>query len=363
MYALRTDQQPHASDKGFISSPTRRANYSSWIDCAKGIGIAAVVFGHTGVGTKAADFLYVWHMPLFFFLSGFLHKPQQDLNAYFKKKVFHLIVPYCAFLLTMLAANVLMVLHRGGGTSQIAPLFINAAWGGSRLSGPYGVVWFAPCLFMTQQAMNLILVRTTQRAAAILAALCLGFSYLTSVYVHASDVPLDAHVTLAAIPLFFVGSLVRNRKFDMWWVRATSLCGLIASAILIRSGHHISYNMKGGDYGVPFLSFLLALLSIIAVLNLSQMVAKYSILAMVPCSIGAASMGIMYVHKMLWAIPKATAFASSRHFVAFLVFLIVSYLATRLLDLFPFTRKYFLGSSATVHPSYSTTGKDILINK
>ena len=51
-----------------------------WIDIAKGIGIILVVLGHTLVPqvreTGFAGFLWIFiynfHMPLFFFLSGYL---------------------------------------------------------------------------------------------------------------------------------------------------------------------------------------------------------------------------------------------------------------------------------------------------
>lgn len=39
------------------------------IDVAKGIGILLVVFAHIYKGS-CTDFIYLFHMPLFFYLSG-----------------------------------------------------------------------------------------------------------------------------------------------------------------------------------------------------------------------------------------------------------------------------------------------------
>lgn len=41
-----------------------------WIDYAKAIGIFLVVVGHTYAGNALTNWIYSFHMPLFFFLSG-----------------------------------------------------------------------------------------------------------------------------------------------------------------------------------------------------------------------------------------------------------------------------------------------------
>lgn len=45
------------------------------IDIAKGVGIFLVVYGHTIKGTEFRTFLYAFHMPLFFVISGLFFRP------------------------------------------------------------------------------------------------------------------------------------------------------------------------------------------------------------------------------------------------------------------------------------------------
>ncbi|MCD4694754.1 MAG: acyltransferase family protein, partial [Bacteroidales bacterium] len=45
-----------------------------WIDIAKGIGILLVVYGHCQPPPLIEKFVYAFHMPLFFFISGFLFR-------------------------------------------------------------------------------------------------------------------------------------------------------------------------------------------------------------------------------------------------------------------------------------------------
>lgn len=76
-----------------------------YIDIAKGIGISLVVLGHTtitisgGIGKFVHDFLYLFHMPLFFLISGYLynHKREQTLWSYSKRKLYSLAIPFLFF--------------------------------------------------------------------------------------------------------------------------------------------------------------------------------------------------------------------------------------------------------------------------
>jgi acyltransferase len=43
-----------------------------WIDALKGFGIALVVFAHYSLPEALDTYIFSFHMPLFFFISGFL---------------------------------------------------------------------------------------------------------------------------------------------------------------------------------------------------------------------------------------------------------------------------------------------------
>lgn len=62
-----------------------------WIDWMKAIGIYLVVLGHFySVGEQ---FIYVFHIPLFFLISGFLSKREEINHVFWKKLWYNLIVP------------------------------------------------------------------------------------------------------------------------------------------------------------------------------------------------------------------------------------------------------------------------------
>lgn len=74
-------------------------NRLNWIDWAKALAITFVVYGHTPA--KEGDFLHSYitsfHMPLFFFISGFLTKKEYMGKATLNKYWHTLIFPYLCY--------------------------------------------------------------------------------------------------------------------------------------------------------------------------------------------------------------------------------------------------------------------------
>jgi fucose 4-O-acetylase-like acetyltransferase len=69
-------------------------------DIAKGIGILLVILGHILQYTcKVRIFIYAFHMPLFFFLSGLFARSSNDTKTYAEKTFKRLLLPYIVFVL------------------------------------------------------------------------------------------------------------------------------------------------------------------------------------------------------------------------------------------------------------------------
>lgn len=64
-------------------------NKNNYISIAKGIGIALMVIGHCGAPSTIIKLIYLFHMPLFFFCSGFFAKDIDSMSmllSSFKKR-------------------------------------------------------------------------------------------------------------------------------------------------------------------------------------------------------------------------------------------------------------------------------------
>ena len=138
-----------------VVAPTRRFEF---IDAAKAIGIVLVVLGHApGRPDAVATLIYGFHMPLFFFISGYLLSPQRadgPLRMAIARSARSLLTPY-AFFFAVSLAYWLATRHLGARAAKFAhvepadalhgfvtglssDLFINVA------------LWFFPCMFVVQ---------------------------------------------------------------------------------------------------------------------------------------------------------------------------------------------------------------------
>lgn len=82
-----------------MTNPITIPNRLNWIDWVKAIAISFVVFGHIPQirGSFPVCFITQFHIPLFFFISGYLTK-KEYLNKQTTKKYFHsLIIPYLCY--------------------------------------------------------------------------------------------------------------------------------------------------------------------------------------------------------------------------------------------------------------------------
>lgn len=72
-------------------------NRIGYIDMSKGLAIILVIIGHSSfVPNNAKLLLYAFHIPLFFFLSGFTLnvRKYETFSGYFLNKLKGLVVPF-----------------------------------------------------------------------------------------------------------------------------------------------------------------------------------------------------------------------------------------------------------------------------
>ena len=136
-----------------------------YFDAAKGIAIIAVIVGHMGLiargMTLTERFIFSFHMPLFFLLSGFTYKVAQDWKTFknhLKKGVRHLIIP------CIIVSCIGIIVQWGMGHNYsgqalwiIVKQMGNALWWASGVgvnSHPAaGAIWFLFSLFWAKQLL------------------------------------------------------------------------------------------------------------------------------------------------------------------------------------------------------------------
>lgn len=116
-------------------------------DILKGIGIILVLLGHTGISGLPYNFIYAFHMPLFFFASGCFYK-QRDPLTFLKKKAKGLLLPHlffavCFFVLSVALDSIHLYSLTAGLKTTLASInpFDEHCW------VLYRTIWFLLCLF------------------------------------------------------------------------------------------------------------------------------------------------------------------------------------------------------------------------
>ena len=88
------------------------ATHNNYITIAKSIGIVLMVIGHSGCPFYLSKFIYLFHMPLFFFCSGVFFKAittNADALSFLKKRIVKLYIPFVKWsLLFLLLHNIFM---------------------------------------------------------------------------------------------------------------------------------------------------------------------------------------------------------------------------------------------------------------
>ena len=88
-----------------------------WADYAKGICILLVFIGHSDAIPQAVRiFIYLFHMPMFFFCMGYYSSTAGTFGAFVKKRFRQLMVPFFAYgiLYHVLCLGIVVPMLRGG---------------------------------------------------------------------------------------------------------------------------------------------------------------------------------------------------------------------------------------------------------
>ena len=84
------------------------SNRLQWLDTAKGITILLMVLGHTSIPSVLSNFIWSFHMPLFFIASGWTTNWEKtDFIGFTKRKIRTLLVPFFVYSLVVLLIQIL----------------------------------------------------------------------------------------------------------------------------------------------------------------------------------------------------------------------------------------------------------------
>lgn len=275
----------------------------AWLDAAKFIGIFLVILGHIDVKTygffSLNDFIGVFHMPLFFFLSGLTQK-NLSFKESLKDAARKLLVPYAVFYflnwLWWLPVSCLRhpeiyssVFYDGVVRSFLGFLLTNNCTTKFSVMADWPL-WFCAGLFWCKVLYSLVKnkTRSPEKVNIVLSALLLFLAFV----LHYFDIPKVVTVSIGKytfdyteilIPFslqpltsryvyFFAGTLLKERLFTNKNKSPKTWSALLAALFLVFTGvmdffisqpetHDIYLSLLAATCGIAFVYELSRLLS------------------------------------------------------------------------------------------------------
>lgn len=233
-----------------LQSKTR----SGAIDAVRVLGIVAVVAGHTWDNAILRDALYLWHVPVFFVLSGYLWSPGRSVREEIAKRSRTLLLPYALWLL-LISAPYGAQLYSHGDLSPA--VFAHLLLGGSYVGRPFSAFWFVTALFVAAVGFRL-LQKTPVWARALFITIVLGIAFMYGPLL--AKVPLSIGVALPCIAFLMTGEALRQMRSRIIRPALTGFGALMLGFVLAASGAASPLDLKPGDFGTPGLSVIAAIL-------------------------------------------------------------------------------------------------------
>lgn len=258
-----------------------------WIDVCKGLGIILVVLGHTPIPMFLGDLIFSFHMPLFFFLSGYLFQSNKYKNffSFFKRKVHTILVPYAFFATIVYLFWVFIGRTHGDGSRIDIPVW-------KPLVGIFYSVgtddwlvfniplWFLTCIMVVEIAFFAI-SKQPENKIILITIVCSIIGCFLSLFLP-FRLPWSLDTAFTGLVFFSNGYLLRENIKKL--LKLNKLSRFIIALLLITLNIlfvHLNgrIDMNSNTYNNYFYFYIAAFTGIFSVILISQLIKKNKILS------------------------------------------------------------------------------------
>ncbi|WP_299781601.1 acyltransferase family protein [uncultured Formosa sp.] len=266
-----------------------------WIDTTKAIGMILVFYGHyvesitniegpDGVSSLQFNFIYAFHIPLFFAVSGFFAKKVTHKLAYIKTLFLQRIIPVFAFALLFIP---LWLIYNRFVKDDFLLLSILKKAALYAIGNPQldFITWFLVCLFTTELLVAGLNLLSQNKLVNLISGLCFViFGYfLTNTVTHLLGINLNiwyAQESIVALGFYLIGhyiyAVIGNIPKRLFYLLTPlSLVLLVLSFIYI--DHTNTVIMATSTHGNLFPFILNSLLGIVFMISLGHIIPSHKV--------------------------------------------------------------------------------------
>lgn len=206
-----------------------------WVDIARGIGVFLVILGHMPrVPGIIRLWIFSYHMPLFFVLSGYFANPVKQAGIeFFKKKVIQLLRPYVIYSVTFMMLDFFIL---QSGVEHLKISFMRFLLG----QGGYDILWFLFSLFLVEVMFNFI-YNISGKFYSLIICIIVVLGYILSMFRLGNTFKLAP--SLFAIGFYALGYLIKV-KINFCQL-LNKISWFIFMAIFNLVGFAICINLRG----------------------------------------------------------------------------------------------------------------------
>lgn len=220
----------------------------TFIDVFRGGGILLMVMGHIGFGGMFDKFIHAFHMPMFFFVSGyFYHSKIMSINDYCIKKSKTLLIPYVTT--GIICLFVWLILNRN--SMSLGPLLhlLSINTEGLPIAG---ALWFLTAMFICNVLYAYLDNKITKRLSFVVACIALLGNLLPGI-MGGHRLPWAADTALVGIGLYHTARILKTYEnkipvkiFDLKpiWLLMIGIC---TSVSIFVNGY---INLRAGSYAI-----------------------------------------------------------------------------------------------------------------
>lgn len=295
---------------------------SLYWDIIKGWGIIAIVLGHTGY--FAGRFVYLFHLALFFFITGYFYNEKKYGDTpfiYFGLRLAGAWPKYMFYTLFFVLIHNFFVTH---GLYENQELYNHtqmlSSWMKSlSFNSPeqiQGALWFVPvwlvssglfagCVWLGRRISVLFRKESLKLPACAFACLVSG-SIGVFMNMRSCSIPYQLQAALLVVPIYLFAWLMKQfiptfRKYTAWYGCMISIAILIL--IIKKTGIYVDL----ASMCIPgFLFYPVSLIGIYFVLSLSDVTERIKPLAAVLAFLGRHSFDIMAIHFTIFKLIDLT---------------------------------------------------------
>lgn len=253
-----------------------------WIDTLRGLSMFFVVWGHSfpSVNWFLRKWIYSFHMPIFFFISGLVHRNEDTLpfKEFLKNKIKGLIIPYIAVNIVCFVAILFLYYIGFYKTIDVSGLLFGMFYSNDLVvKAPCGQAWFILCLFIAEIMFYFLKKISTDDKHLFTNVLIVGLiGYATTLTKYEQPLPWHFDTAFTGVVLYFVGyifmkhiskfkSILENDKKKFF---IGLFLGLLGGLVCYANGRVSMHANNYGSISLFYISVLSTIFGFVCFVNL-----------------------------------------------------------------------------------------------